>query len=256
MSNYQFLLKYTRLLERFMFQELTDLRFGVLSHSKTDSSIYWNITLVDQVLTDDQISIVEKEMAKLNRNPAIYFENRDELLNLKKELIKNGNSKKVEDCWMFHSGEDIDEADFDKVKKVSSEEELKTFIETFDVSYQKDDPQNPYGQLGDYLKLAERSWQEFHSKGQEYFIAYDDDKPVAVATLSNFEGLGYISNVGSLREVRGKGFGKLVTLYCLSASKRNDNAVHCLATEEGTYPHQFYQRLGFQTKFTGLGFGK
>lgn len=75
---------------------------------------------------------------------------------------------------------------------------------------------------------------------------------MAVASLNSHAGMGYIFNVGSLPEVRGEGFGRLVSLYCVYASKKKRNSVHCLATEEGTYPNKFYKRIGFKTHFTGI----
>jgi len=81
-------------------------------------------------------------------------------------------------------------------------------------------------------------------------------EPCAVATLTNFDGLGYISNVGSLKKVRGKGFGKIATLYCVAKSIKNNNQEHCLATEEGAYPNEFYKRIGFVTRFTACGYTK
>ncbi|MBU1071268.1 hypothetical protein KKG65_02540 [Patescibacteria group bacterium] len=81
-------------------------------------------------------------------------------------------------------------------------------------------------------------------------------EPVAVTTLTNFAGIGYISNVGSLKKVRGKGFGKTASLYSAQQSVNNGNQVHALATEEGDYPNEFYKRIGFETKFSTLGFVK
>lgn len=123
--------------------------------------------------------------------------------------------------------------------------------------FQKDDPQNPYGTLGDYLTVAEKVWHRHHATDRiEYFTAFDGNEPVAVSTLTNFKQIGYISNVGSLRKVRGQGFGKLATLYCVDVSKKRDNHYHCLATEEGTYPHEFYQRIGFEKKFSAVCYKK
>lgn len=79
---------------------------------------------------------------------------------------------------------------------------------------------------------------------------------MAVATLTNFESLGYISNVGSLRSLRREGFGKTATLYCIQESIKNSNSQNCLATEEGHYPDSFYQKIGFDTQFSALGYTK
>lgn len=123
--------------------------------------------------------------------------------------------------------------------------------------FQKNDPQNPYGELGDYLKVAEKVWWRHHATNRiEYFMVYDGNEPVAVSTLTNYKSIGYISNVGSLKSVRGKGFGKLATIYCVNLSNKHENKYHCLATEEGTYPHEFYQRIGFEKKFSAVCFTK
>ena len=138
------------------------------------------------------------------------------------------------------------------MKKVISIDDLEVFLKTFDQCYKKDDPQNPYGTLGDYLKITKDVWYKHHKSNRlEYFMAYKGDQPVAVASLNNYNNIGYILNVGSLREVRGEGFGKFATLYCVKVSKDRGNTVHCLATEENTYPNEFYERIGFNTRFTG-----
>ena len=74
--------------------------------------------------------------------------------------------------------------------------------------------------------------------------------PVAVAALTIVNGLAYISSVGSLRRVRGQGFGKLATLFCVQRAKDSGLTEICLATEEGTHPNEFYKRIGFTTRFT------
>lgn len=141
---------------------------------------------------------------------------------------------------------------FADVKAVKAQTDLKVFLETFDQCYRKGDPQNPYGELGSYLKVAEKAWKKYKDTDRLlYFVAYKGKKPVAVASLTSHAGLGYISNVGSLKSVRGEGYGKLATLYCVYKSQQIGNKVHCLATEEGTYPNEFYKRIGFRTRFTG-----
>lgn len=90
----------------------------------------------------------------------------------------------------------------------------------------------------------------------EYFMVYKGNKPVAVSTLTNYGDIGYISNVGSIREVRGEGFGKAATLFCVKESIKHGNKEHCLATEEGAYPNEFYKRIGFATRFTAIGYTK
>lgn len=251
MNNFQFLEDYKQLQYTIMFDKIISLPFGSVSYCAGEDSAFWNQALVNQTLNQEQLLLIEKTLKKLNRQPAVYFENRSSLKPLVEFLIKNHYKHYFEDCWLFHPAENIKFDRFDQVKKVSTERELEIFIKIFDKCFQKDDPQNPYGELGDYLKVAEKVWHRHHATDRiEYFTIFDKDEPVAVSTLTNFKQIGYISNVGSLRKVRGQGFGKLATHYCVDLSKKKGNQYHCLATEDGTYPHEFYQRIGFVKKFS------
>lgn len=257
MNNYQFLRDYQDLQYSIMFDKLIDLKFARIGYCKGDESGFWNLALTDQLLTQKQLLSMESTFKKLKRNPTVYFENKLSLKQLVDFLLANQYKLNNEDCWLFHSGENIISDRFFQIKKVNNDQELRIFLTVFDACYQKDDPQNPYGALGSYLKVVEKSWFKHHVSNRiEYFIAYADSQAVAVSTLTNFNQIGYISNVGSLRKVRGQGFGKLATLYCVDLSKKRGNKYHCLATEERTYPHEFYQRIGFIKKFSATYYTK
>lgn len=257
MSNFDFLQKYQGLQKGIMLDRIMDLGFASVAYCKGDSSSYWNHALVNKKISEEELSKIEETLSSLERTPAFYFESKKELKVLKDFLKEKGYENLFETSWMFWARGELGEGRFKSVKKVEDEESLEVFLDTFDACYQKDDPQNPYGELGDYLEVARKAW--FKNSGTnkiEYFVVYKKDKPVAVSTLTNHEDIGYISNVGSLREVRGEGFGKTASLYCVKKSKENGNEVHSLATEEGTYPNEFYKRIGFETKFTAVGFIK
>ena len=257
MNNFDFLKRYQQLQYTVMFDKFIDLGFAVISYCKGDNSSFWNQALTNQILTGEQLSRIEEEMKLLNRKPAVYLENKENLQPLVNFLKEKGYKFNFEDSWMFHSGASIDTSRFDQIKKVTNESELKVFLKTFGACYQKDDPQNAYGELGAYLNVTEKIWHHHHQTNRlEYFIVYNNNKPVAVSSLTNYKEIGYISNVGSLREVRGQGLGKIASLYCVEQSKKNGNTEHCLATEEGTYANEFYKRIGFSTRFTAVGYVK
>lgn len=257
MKNSLFLDYYMHLQYQVMYQKLIDLEFASIGFCKIYDSPVFNLALVNSVLKDEQINRIESEMKLLDRKPSVYFENRDDLSELVRCLELKGYKKSFEDSWMFHDGLNIEKSRFSNVMKVLSQKELEVYLTTFDRCYQKDDPQNPYGELGGYVEVARNSWNVLNNSDKvEYFIVFKNGKPVAVATLTNFAGVGYISNVGSLKEVRGEGFGKLATLYCVNKSKENGNIEHCLATEEGQYPNEFYKRIGFKTRFSAIDYVK
>lgn len=257
MINFEFLRKYQRLQYTIMFDKFVDLGFAIVAYCEGDNSSFWNYALTNQILSAEELSKIEETMQSFDRKPEVYFENRQDLQPLIDFLREKGYKKEFEDSWMFWGKEEIDVSRFNIVKKVANEAELKLFLKTFDACYQKDDPQNVYGELGDYLQVAEKVWHRHHESDRlEYFMVFKEDKPIAVSTLTNHEGIGYISNVGSLREVRGQGFGKIASLYCVEQSKKNSNSEHCFATEEGTYANEFYKRIGFDTRFTAVGYMK
>lgn len=256
MSNFVFLQKYMKLQEKVMYDEVTELGFATIGYCGADKSVYWNLALTDQLLKASELGVIEAKFSGLNRKSSIYFENTPGLNLLAEFLVKSGYKGSWEDSWQFWEGDEPSASEV-MVKKVENKDDLKMFLDTFDKSYRKDDPQNPYGELGNYLQLSEESWLRLHeSNREEYFVAFKAYKPVAVATLVNYGGIGYICNVGSLMEVRGQGYGKAVTLFCVNQSIKNGNNLHCLATEEGAYPNEFYKRIGFKTKFTAVGYTK
>ena len=240
-----------------MADEILDVGFGSLTYSLTDRSVYFNNILIDQLLTYEQVNSAEKMWQSKKRASTFYFEQTPRLENLKSFLIEKGYTQSFEDCWMFHSGKNINSTRFTEVKKVETNEDLEIFIKTFDQSFQKDDPQNPYGTIGEGLEIARKAWLNFRGQNKlHYFIAFKDGSPVAVSALTNYQDHGYISNVGSLRSVRGQGYGKLVTLYSVDQSLKNGNSLHYLATEEGHYPNAFYTQIGFETKYKAVGWTK
>lgn len=257
MSNFEFLKTYYDLQHTVMLDEIRELEFAKIGHNDMSRAVWWNNALVNKKLTPVQIKKIESYFTSINREPAFYFEHRKSLAQLIQDLEDSTYHKAFEDSWMFISPSQKFHLHFSGVKKVETESVLEQFLSTFNDCYQKNDPQNPYGELGDYLDVTKRVWHRHRRSNRlEYFMVFRGNKPVAVSTLTSFNGIGYISNVGSLRSVRGKGFGKIATLYCVAESIKNGNSVHCLATEEGTYPNEFYRRIGFATKFTAVGYAK
>lgn len=260
MTNYEFLRKYMALQYGIMYDDIIDYKFATIGYCEDDPSSFWNLALVNKLLTIKQIQTIEGKLTDLHRKPAVYFEGRSSLKSLEEFLKKRGYKKANEDSWMFYKFTDlkmVSQGHSESIKRVAGGDDLQAFLKTFDACYQKGDPQNPYDELGDYLKVAEDRWRKFFNvRPLDYFLVYKGDKPVAVSTLTSFEGIGYISNVGSLREVRGEGYGKAATLHAVVESVKRGNSEHCLATEEGTYPNEFYKQIGFKTRFVAPLFTK
>jgi hypothetical protein len=257
MNNFEFLSKIEELQTGIMHAGHDNFPYGKYFYGIEDKSSFWNHLLTNQLLSQPEIEELSSYATGKQLKPAVYFENDPRFESLEQILVNNKFKKIAEDSWMFYNSIVDYQAKFDLIKKVENPEDLKIYIDVFDKCYQKNDPQNVYGELGDYLKSASRSWFQNHgSNYQEYYLIFDGHEPVAVSALTNYLDVGYISNVGSLKKVRGQGYGKIATLFAVYQSQKNGNKYHCLATEENTYANEFYKKNGFTTKFTALLFEK
>ena len=123
-------------------------------------------------------------------------------------------------------------------------------------SYPENDPKNPYGDQVEFSKALKKSWYERKKSYDTLYLLFENNKPVATAILTNYKDIGYITAVGSIPSVRGKGFGKKISLYCVQESFKLKNKSHFLVTEKGDYPYEFYKRIGFEPEFTALLYSK
>lgn len=233
--------------------KLIQLPFATISYQQT-TSVYENYALIDILLNKNHLDSIAQQFSAIQRVPTICFENREALKHNIDFLKLHGYTHEYHDSWLFFKDETPNPLEFHDIITVATPEQLKIFLDTFDLCYRKDDPQNPYGEVKEYLPTTKKLWLSYGNSDQvKYFIAFDNKEPVAVSALTSYKGLGYISAVGSLQKVRGKGFGKKVSLFAASISRSLGNTQHFLLTEVGSYPYEFYKRIGFIEKFVGVG---
>jgi len=255
MNNFLFLTTYLRLQEGIQLTGLIDLGFALIGYSRENKSYFFNLALTDKLIDEKELAIVKDNFRRLKRQSTFYFENKEGLTSLKDFLEKKNYKKLFEDSWLFYEKTETDKTHFESARKVTDEEELEIFLETFSSSYQRNDPQNPYGTQDEHIPIMREIWRKYRLKNRlAYFVVYKGNKPVAVSALNNYGGLGYIYGVGSLKEVRGEGYGKAATLYAVEYSKNYGNLEHFTGTEEGTFPNEFYKRIGFKTRLTAVGY--
>ena len=96
-------------------------------------------------------------------------------------------------------------------------------------------------------QLMDRDHRVFVPAGLRWLIGFLDGRMAGFATLLSLGGVGYISDVVTMRDYRRRGVATATVLRALrSALKGGDEMVHLLA-EEGSGPQLLYQRLGFRT---------
>ena len=75
--------------------------FAKIGYCQDDLSPFWNLALVNNLLTKEQLIKIEKYFNSLNRKPTVYFESREELNPLVNFLEQHKYKKVNEDSWFF-----------------------------------------------------------------------------------------------------------------------------------------------------------
>jgi ribosomal protein S18 acetylase RimI-like enzyme len=96
-------------------------------------------------------------------------------------------------------------------------------------------------------QLMDRDRRVFVPAGLRWLVGFVDGRMAGFATLISLNGVGYISDVVTMRSFRRRGVATSTVLRAVGASKeQGDEMVHLLA-EEGGGPQLLYERLGFRT---------
>ena len=79
-----------------------------------------------------------------------------------------------------------------------------------------------------------------------HYLVRRDGEPVAVARRATFDGLSYLSSIGTVDRARGRGFGRLVTASALAdALEAGSEWVHLGVFADNPTAIALYERLGF-----------
>jgi 8-oxo-dGTP pyrophosphatase MutT (NUDIX family)/ribosomal protein S18 acetylase RimI-like enzyme len=228
-----------------------------ITTSRLDDSIYWNLATIEGGVLRD-LPEIEKAFHSENRSTTFYLAENEQNVDLEKALTENDYSQVEYEVWLEIKNPTIDENRFDQVEQVVSADDLEVFIKTIDGGYGSDDPENPYGSLGVYLEQIRQSAEKYGlgKKIKHYIVRDENGEPTGVGSLTNFDGIGYISNLATLPKFRGQGYSKVLVNYLLDLSVKNDNKTHCLATEYGSKPDKIYRHLGFEEMFRAKYFAE
>lgn len=239
--------------------ELIDLKWARIYISEIITDEFQNYAEIETLEDnfDEKISKIEAEMLKRNRKPAIYLAPFSRPLKASKKLIGKNYQLVLEDAWMILR-DDYKLPPWEETKHIkhisSSGELFNDFEQVITKGYSGEkSADNPYGgtPMANFIEATKREFKNssFVNRLEGYLI-YDDKKPVATSLLLHDNEGGYIAGVASIPEVRGKGFGKLVSQFACMRSRHLGCKTTFLGTEAGSRNEEFYKRLGFKTEFT------
>lgn len=220
-----------------------------------DDSI-WNYGFMETISIENLLEF-NKFCNSIKRRTSLYIpssstEIKDESLlqEIGYEAPRNESGGLITESWMKFSGKRYSlPADYDVVS-VRTEKQARDFISVFLAAYGGEKtPEKPYGELSPaYLKALTRTFgvQKFH-----HFVCYNQDVPVAVATLCFYEGQGGLYNVGTDPRFEKKGYGLAVSNACINKWMELGGEELFLQTETGTGIDDWYGRMGFEVIFYG-----
>lgn len=241
-------------------EELIDLRWAKVYISKIITDEFQNYAEIETLENnfDERIYKIEEEMLKRDRKPAIYLTPFSQPSNISENLIRKKYHLSLEDAWMVLQ-EDYKLPPWEAtkhIKHISPSEELFNELKqvmTKGYSGEKS-ADNPYGgtPMVNFIEATKRGFRNKTLANRlEGYLAYDNGKAVAVSLLLHNTEAGYIAGVASIPEVRGRGFGKLVSQYACKRARHLGCKTIFLGTEVGSRNEDFYKRIGFKTEFTG-----
>jgi ribosomal protein S18 acetylase RimI-like enzyme len=228
---------------------------NIFVYTKENPEPWWNFVFFKRNLEQKDFKKVQNFFCKKERKSSIYLF--DDLKNKENESILKKECYKLitKDSYLFWDNKKPKIND-SEIIEVKTDNEFNIWIKTFVKSYPKDDPKNPYGEQKQFAKLLKKRWNENKVKNSKYFIVFKNKIPVSVGMLTSHNKQGYLSLIGSIPSVRGQGYGKKVTLYCINESFKLGNKNHYLITEKGHYPFKFYNKIGFNEKFSAYLYNK
>ena len=243
-------------LQGMYFTGIQPIEFGTFLSSSEIEDTYYNYCARFKVHGNDFAEnwAKVKTMFSANRTPALYVTPSSDLYGQERAFLASFE-RQYTDAWMvMQNGRYLSElATTDKitVQPITNQDDFKeSFVETFQIAYSSDDPNDPYGQLSPtYKNSLLNSWGKNPEYKKCHYLAKYEGKPAGVITAVSYKGFVGIYNVGTIPQYRHLGVGKAMMSVVSKEVGRDD--VLFLQTEKGSLVEKWYETMGFQTIFYG-----
>lgn len=203
------------------------------------------------------IEIFEKSKSLfVNRIPRFYFL-KSELDNDKFNQLLLDYNLYCKDSWFCTK---IENLNFDYKSKLDLNIKIchnkDDVIETIMNGFSTGDPNDPYGDLSPTYREALESKLDLKIDNVEtlHYVAYYQNKPISIATVSINGKDAYLNNVTTLKEFKGNGVAKELLSHLIKDLKNRNVKKIIFVTETDEYPEKFYKNLGFEVVEYGYCF--
>ena len=239
------------LLKDMYFDNKTENENYFLGTSEVIDDYFWNIAYLKTEFNKEMLANLENIFKGINRNPSIYISESDIGYESNKNLLL-GNNYILNDKDVYMELENPNKSNISlNIKIVENEKEYNDYMKVIASAY-NDNIENPEENVyadaitDCYYKAIKKSiGDEIHF----HIVAYDNDVPVSVATLSYKDKVGGINNVGTAQGYWNNGYGKQVITYVINKFEELGGGILTLSTEHQSKNQQFYEKIGFEAKY-------
>lgn len=245
--NFQYIL-----LNDFYFTNNKETDDYLLCYSDVIDDYFWNIAYLKNAYSKDKLEKLESEFKSLNNKPSsVYIGRSDECYENNKHLLLE-NGYKLNDTDVYMALDRIIPIDINlDIRIVENEKEYNDYMKVLSSAY-NDSIENPEENVyadciteGYYNAIKSTIGDNTHM----HIVAYDNEVPVSVATLSYIDGIAGINNVGTAQGFWNKGYGKQVVKYAINKFQELGGTLLTLSTEYHSKNQTIYENLGFKEIF-------
>jgi ribosomal protein S18 acetylase RimI-like enzyme len=243
------------------FSKIDRIDGAIFLSSEIIKDHYWNYATQIDVSPSQLKKLIESIkffFLKKNRSPSIYISPFTKPKIISQVLEKHGFSPVLKDAWMVFNSDTYIPRKINNytIRKVKNLEDMEIFIKIFYEAYGGASQDEPYGALPPEYGQALRYSFNNPKRGVTviHYIGFTNNDPVGISTLIYSQGYAGIYNVGTSSKYRNMGIGTYMSQVAISEARKQKNSIIYLMTEFGSYVEKFYQKIGFSTKFIGIGY--
>lgn len=239
------------LLEGMYFDDKKETDDYILCTSKVVDDFFWNTAYLKNKINNDILRHIEDEFKNINRQTSLYIgRDNPHYKENKEQLLKDGYEVNDTDVYMvLDKKSDVEITT--RIKVIENEKEYNDYMRVLASAYNDKIENANENVYADYITECYYNAVKntMNSKDHIHIIAYDNDIPVSVATLSYVDGIGGINNVGTAQGYWNKGYGKQVIAYVIKKFEELGGGVLILCTEHNSKNQNFYEKLGFKEEY-------
>ena len=239
------------LLEGIYFDSKEETDNYILCTSKVIDDHFWNTAYLKNKINNDILFNIENKFENINRQSSLYIGRDNPYYNENRELLlENGYEVNDTDVYMVLDKK-ADVKITTCIKVIENEKEYNDYMKVLASAYNDKIENANENVYADYITECYYNAVKntINSKDHIHIIAYDNEVPVSVATLSYVDEIAGINNVGTAQGYWNKEYGKQVIAFIINKFRALGGEKLTLCTEYQSKNQNFYEKLGFKKCF-------